>query len=66
MTESQGSNGTSNKTTSEHDLRALLESAEQVRDRAKAARLEFVAYLAEMTVLELNQEIARQSGPKHK
>ena len=51
-----------NSTTSDQDLVALRSSAEAVRDRAKAARLEFVAYLAEMTVLEISEEIARRSS----
>ena len=59
---SQGPNGNSDRASIERELQALLASAEQVRERAKTARLDFVAYLAEMTVLEIAQEIDRRSG----
>lgn len=43
------------------ELNELRSSAQALRERAKAAHLDFVAYLAEMTVLEIDQEIERRS-----
>ncbi|MEM8685933.1 MAG: hypothetical protein AAGF81_01290 [Pseudomonadota bacterium] len=48
-------------TCERRELDELRSSAQALRDRAKAARLDFVAYLAEMTVLEIDQEIERRS-----
>ena len=42
-------------------LQNLLASAEQLRDGATRENHEFIAYLADMTVMEIKREIERQS-----
>ena len=44
------------------ELLALLNSAAELRDRAKTRGLDFVAYLANMTVLEISHQLARRTG----
>ncbi len=61
MTDITGPNGNAEAGASDEQLSALLATAEQVQVDAKQAQLEFVAYLAEMTVLEIRQEIARRA-----
>ncbi len=41
-------------------LQSLLASAEQLRDGATKKNHEFIAYLADMTVMEIKREIERQ------
>ncbi len=40
-------------------LQCLLASAEQLRDSANKKNYEFIAYLADMTVMEIKREIER-------
>lgn len=40
-------------------LQSLLASAEQLRDSANKKNYEFIAYLADMTVMEIKREIER-------
>ncbi len=61
MTDITGPNGNADGVASDEQLSALLSAAERVQASAKEAHLEFVAYLAEMTVLEIRQEIAHRA-----
>ncbi len=61
MTDITGPNGNADGAASDEQLSALLSAAERVQTSAKEAHLDFVAYLAEMTVLELRQEITRRT-----
>ncbi len=58
----KGQNGDAGDTASDHQLKALLSSAEHLQIAAKAAHLDFVAYLAEMTVLQIKHEMAQRAG----
>lgn len=61
MTDSTGPSGSAKGGASAEQISILLSAAEQVQASAKEAHLEFVAYFAEMTVLEIRQEIARRA-----
>ncbi len=41
-------------------LQSLMASAEKLRDDASIENLEFIAYLADMTAMEIKREIERQ------
>ena len=56
MTDSKDKTGIDEACT----LQSLLSSAEQLRDGATKKNHEFIAYLADMTVMEIKREIARQ------
>ena len=43
-----------------YGAQSLLPLAEKLRDDAKTQNLEFIAYLADMTVMEIKREIERQ------
>ena len=61
MADITGPNGNADSGASDEQLSALLASAEQVQANAKEVQLGFVAYLAEMTVMEIRQEIERRA-----
>ena len=63
MNDFKGRNGGAGGTLSDDELAALLSSAELLQTDAKTAHLDFVAYLAEMTVLQIKHEIAQRAGP---
>ncbi len=63
MTDVTGPNGNADATASDEQLSALLSAAERVQTSAKEAHLDFVAYLAEMTVLQIKHEIEQRAGP---
>lgn len=63
MNDITGRNGGAGGTVSDDEIAALLSSAEQLQTDAKAAHLDFVAYLAEMTVLQIKHEIEQRAGP---
>ncbi len=57
MSDSKNNTGRDQAST----LQNLLASAEQLRDDATRENHEFIAYLAEMTVMEVKREIERQN-----
>ena len=57
--EGKGTGGNPEPDSAQHE--ALANLARELRDNARAAKLEFVAYLAEMIVLELERE-SKQGG----
>lgn len=63
MAETTGHDGGPAGPAGAQQLDALLASAQELQSAAKAANLEFVSYLAEMTVLEIKHEIARSADP---
>ena len=59
------SNGNVDGVPTNAQLADLLTAAEKVQQDAKDGPLDFVAYLAEMTVLEIRREIANRAEETH-
>ena len=59
------SNGNVDGVPTNAQLADLLTAAEKVQQDAKDGHLDFVAYLAEMTVLEIRREIANRAEETH-